>query len=153
MRLYTIGFIAVAVLAVAAPARAQANPFAGAWNITPEQPTTGVYWLDVKDEGGKTVVMFLNRGGSPVAAQDVKLSGNELSFMVGGTGQNRPTVTLHASGKTVSGTVGHDQGQPASVRLRGAPATPTRSTPSASRSCCSTASRWTHGACRTRTRR
>ena len=30
--------------------------------------------------------MFLNRGGSPVAAEDVKLSGSELSFMIGGTG-------------------------------------------------------------------
>ena len=49
--------------------------------------------------------MFLNRGGSPVAAEEVKLSGSELSFRVG-TAQNRPTVTLQASGKTVSGTVG-----------------------------------------------
>ena len=80
MRLSTIGLFAVAALAVAAPVRAQGNPFAGAWNLTPEPPATGVYWLDVKDEGGKTVVMFLNRGGSPVAAEEVKLSGSELSF-------------------------------------------------------------------------
>src|SRR5688572_7183306 len=107
MRVHTIGFILAAVaLAVAAPARAQSNPFAGSWNITPEPPGTGVYWLDVKDEGGKPTVMFLNRGGSPVAAQDVKLSGSELSFRVGGTNPNRPTVTLTSSGKTISGTVG-----------------------------------------------
>jgi hypothetical protein len=65
-----------------------------------------VYWLEVKDEGGKPTVMFLNRGGSPVAGQEVKLSGGELSFMVGGTAQNRPTVTLRATGNTVAGTVG-----------------------------------------------
>jgi hypothetical protein len=107
MRLHiTEWFVVAAVVVAALPAGAQTNPFAGAWNITPEQPGTGVYWLEVKDEGGKPTVMFLNRGGSPVAAQDVKLSGNELSFMVGGTAQNRPTVTLHASGKTLSGTVG-----------------------------------------------
>jgi hypothetical protein len=64
-----------------------------------------VYWLEVKDDGGKPTCMFLNRGGSPVAAEDVKLSGNELSFMVGGTGQNRPTVTLRAAGNRVTGTV------------------------------------------------
>ena len=52
MRLHTIGFIAAATLAVAAQARAQGNPFTGAWNITPEPPATGVYWLDVKDEVG-----------------------------------------------------------------------------------------------------
>jgi hypothetical protein len=139
MRLHISGlFVVAAVVMAALPAGAQTSPFAGAWNITPEQPATGVYWLEVKDEGGKPTVMFLNRGGSPVAAQDVKLSGNDLSFMVGGTAQNRPMVTLARPRS------------PASVPRRGAPAMPTRNTRSASRSCCSMASRWTRGACRTR---
>jgi hypothetical protein len=106
MRLHTIGLIGIAALALGGAARAQSNPFAGAWNITPEAPATGVYWLEVKDDGGKPAVLFLNRGGSPVPAQDVKLSGDELTFMVGGTAQNRPTVTLRAAGNKVSGTVG-----------------------------------------------
>jgi hypothetical protein len=107
MRLHISGLLAAAVVVLAAvPARAQNNPFVGTWNITPEAPTRGVYWLEVKDDGGKPTVMFLNRGGSPVAGQDVKLSGAELSFMVGGTAQNRPTVTLRAAGNTVTGTVG-----------------------------------------------
>ena len=107
MRLHISGLMAAAIVVMAAaPSRAQTNPFVGAWNITPEAPARGVYWLEVKDDGGKPTVMFLNRGGSPVAAQDVKLSGNELSFMVGGTAQNRPTVTLRAEGNKVTGTVG-----------------------------------------------
>ena len=107
MRLHISGLMAAAIVVMAAaPARAQTNPFVGAWNITPEAPARGVYWLEVKDEGGKPSVMFLNRGGSPVAAQDVKLSGSELSFLVGGTAQNRPTVTLRADGNKVTGTVG-----------------------------------------------
>jgi hypothetical protein len=107
MRLYTIVAMAVAALALAGPARAQSNPFAGAWNITGDAPNQGnVYWLDVKDDGGKPAVMFLNRGGSPVAGENVKVAGSELTFMVGGTGQNRPTVTLHAAGNRLSGTVG-----------------------------------------------
>ena len=106
MRLHTIGLIGIAALAVAGPARAQNNPFVGAWNMTAEAPNQGNYWLEVKDEGGKPAVMFLNRGGSPVAAQDVKVAGNELTFMVGGTSQNRPTVTLRADGNKLSGTVG-----------------------------------------------
>ncbi len=107
MRLHISGLLAAAVVVLAAvPARAQNNPFVGTWNITPEAPTRGVYWLEVKEDGGKPTVMFLNRGGSPVAGQDVKLSGGELSFMVGGTAQNRPTVTLRAAGNAVTGTVG-----------------------------------------------
>jgi len=106
MRLHTIGLIGIAALALSGTARAQNNPFAGAWNITPEAPTTGVYWLEVKDEGGKPAVVFLNRGGSPVPAEGAKISGDELTFMVGGTGQNRPTVTLRAAGNKLTGTVG-----------------------------------------------
>ena len=109
MRLHTIGLIAaaaVAAVAASVPAGAQTNPFTGTWNITPEQPNAGVYWLEVKDEGGKPAVMFLNRGGSPVAGQDVKLADGELTFMVGGTAQNRPTVTLRANGEKITGTVG-----------------------------------------------
>ena len=109
MRLHTIGLIAaaaVAAVAANAPARAQTNPFAGTWNITPEAPAPGVYWLEVKNEGGTPTVMFLNRGGSPVAGQDVRLANGELTFMVGGTAQNRPTVTLRANGDKIAGTVG-----------------------------------------------
>lgn len=106
MRLHTMGLIGIAALALGGAVRAQNNPFAGAWNITPEAPATGVYWLEVKDEGGKPAAVFLNRGGSPVPAQDVKISGDELTFMVGGTSQNRPTVTLRAAGNKITGTVG-----------------------------------------------
>ena len=106
MRLRIIASVAMAALAMAAPSRAQNSPLTGTWNITPEQPNTGAYWLEVKDEGGKPSVMFLNRGGSPVPGQDVKLSNGELTFVVGGTGQNRPTVTLRADGARISGTVG-----------------------------------------------
>jgi len=106
MRLHTIGLIGMAALAFSGTAHAQSNPFAGAWNITPEAPTSGVYWLEVKDEGGKPAVVFLNRGGSPVPAEGAKISGDELTFMVGGTGQNRPTVTLRAAGNKLTGTVG-----------------------------------------------
>jgi hypothetical protein len=107
MRLNISGWcVAALVILAAVSAGAQTNPFVGTWNITPEAPATGAYWLEVKNDGGTPTVTFLNRGGSPVAAQDVKLSGNELSFRVGGTAQNRPTVTLRATGNSVTGTVG-----------------------------------------------
>ena len=107
MRLHICGLVALAVGVLAAAPGAQTNPFIGAWNITGDAPNQGnVYWLEVKDEGGKPAVMFLNRGGSPVAAENVKLSGSDLTFTVGGSGQNRPTVTLHSAGKTIAGSVG-----------------------------------------------
>ena len=106
MRLHTIGLIGIAALALSGAARAQSNPFTGAWNITPEAPNPGVYWLEVKDEAGKPAVVFLNRGGSPVPAEGAKITGDELTFMVGGTAQNRPTVTLRAAGNKLTGTVG-----------------------------------------------
>jgi hypothetical protein len=106
MRLQTIGLIGIAALALGGTMRAQNNPFIGAWNITPDAPATGVYWLEVKDEGGKPAVLFLNRGGSPVLAEAATISGDELTFTVGGKGQNRPTVTLRAAGNKLTGTVG-----------------------------------------------
>ena len=57
MRLQTLGLIGIAALAVGGVGRAQSNPFAGAWNITPEAPARGVYWLEVKDEGGQPAVL------------------------------------------------------------------------------------------------
>ena len=107
MRLHISGLLAAAVVVLAAvPARAQNNPFVGAWNITPEAPTRGVYWLEVKDDGGKPTVMFLNRGGSPVPVRTSRLRAASCPSWCGGTAQNRPTVTLRAAGKTVTGTVG-----------------------------------------------
>ena len=42
MRLHISGLLAAAVVVLAAvPARAQTNPFVGAWNITPEAPRSG----------------------------------------------------------------------------------------------------------------
>ncbi|TAK16453.1 MAG: hypothetical protein EPO35_05285, partial [Acidobacteria bacterium] len=54
----------VAVGISAAP-RAQAkNPFLGAWNMTGTgQDANAVYWLEVKDEGGKLSGLFPNRSG------------------------------------------------------------------------------------------
>jgi len=105
MRLLRFGLFALTMAYAIAPAGAQTNPFAGAWNITGDAPNQGnVYWLEVKDEGGKLSALFLNRGGSPTPAQDVKITGGELSFVFP-TGQ-KPVITLRESGGRLSGTVG-----------------------------------------------
>jgi hypothetical protein len=106
MRLPIAGLILLALAASVAPALAQDNPFLGRWNITGDAPNEGnVYWLEVKDDGGKPAVMFLNRGGSPVPGTDVKLSNNELSFQLSANAEPKPTITLHAAGGKLTGTV------------------------------------------------
>ncbi|HUE77374.1 MAG TPA: DUF1080 domain-containing protein [Longimicrobiales bacterium] len=103
---YTV-LLVVLMAAIAAPAGAQNSPFLGTWNLTGEPPNDNhVYWLEVKDEGGKLSAMFLNRGGSPVPVQEVKIANGELSFVLPGRGDTRPTANLRVSGGRLTGTVG-----------------------------------------------
>jgi hypothetical protein len=107
MRSDVILFATLMTAMVAAPAYAQSTPFLGAWNLTGEPPNENhVYWLEVKDEGGKLSATFLNRGGSPVPVQEVKISNGELSFMLPGRGDTRPTANLRATNGRLTGTVG-----------------------------------------------
>ncbi|MGH9841527.1 MAG: 3-keto-disaccharide hydrolase [Blastocatellia bacterium] len=60
---------------------AQENPFLGKWDITGVAPNANVvYWLEVKEEGGKLTANFLNRGGSVLPVSEIKMEGNELVF-------------------------------------------------------------------------
>jgi len=60
---------------------AQENPFLGKWGITGVgQHSNYVYWLEVKEEGGKLAGSFLNRGGSVLPLAEIKIEGNELIF-------------------------------------------------------------------------
>ena len=106
MRLGTMFLAAVAAICAAAPAYAQGNPFLGTWNLSGDPPRENfVYWLEVKDEGGKLSAMFLNRGGSPVPAENVKLGDNELTFTLPGRTERRPQIALRAAGDKLTGTV------------------------------------------------
>jgi hypothetical protein len=107
MKLQQIALFVLGIALSAVPARAQGNPFLGRWNITGDPPNENyVYWLEVKDEGGTLSAMFLNRGGSPVPATDVKIANGDLSFVLAGRGENRPTATFHQAGGKLTGTVG-----------------------------------------------
>jgi len=107
MRFHTALLAMVMVAAVAPSAGAQNNPFLGTWNLTGEPPNGNyVYWLEVKDEGGKLSATFLNRGGSHVPVQEVKVSDGELSFVLPGRGDTRPTANLRVSGDKLTGTIG-----------------------------------------------
>jgi hypothetical protein len=89
-----------------AQAHAQDNPFLGTWNLTGDAPRENfVYWLEVKNDGGKLSAMFLNRGGSPLAAENVAIDNGELSFVLPGRTERRPQIALRASGDRLTGTV------------------------------------------------
>lgn len=95
------------VALVTVPARAENNPFLGKWNMTGQGPHANyVYWLEVKEEAGDITALFLNRGGSPVPVEDLKIEGEELAFKLRGRADRPgPQVRLKAAGETVSGTV------------------------------------------------
>ena len=108
MRVQNVLLVAViaAGFAGVAPVRAQNNPFLGAWNLTGDPPNTGnIYWLEVKEDGGKPSAMFLNRGGSPVASTNVTIANGELTFTIAGDNPKN-VVSLKESGGKLTGTVG-----------------------------------------------
>ena len=108
MRVQNVLLVAViaAGFAAVAPVRAQNNPFLGAWNLTGDPPNAGnIYWLEVKEDGGKPSAMFLNRGGSPVASTNVTIANGELTFTIAGDNPKN-VVSLKESGGKLTGTVG-----------------------------------------------
>jgi hypothetical protein len=106
MRLSRILLAAAVAVMFALPARAQTNPFLGAWNITGDAPNQNyVYWLEVKDDGGAPAARFLNRGGSPVPVKDLKITGDTLTFTLAVDGPAQ-TATFKAAGGKLTGTVG-----------------------------------------------
>jgi hypothetical protein len=73
--------LAVAVLSVTLGADDKA--FLGRWTLMGSGDRPGAYWLEVKEEGGKLSALFLNRGGHPTPAENVRVEGNELIFLHG----------------------------------------------------------------------
>src|SRR6266542_2954315 len=62
-------------------AMAQENPFLGKWDITGVgQHSNYVYWLEVKEEDGKLTGSFLNRSGSVLPLEEIKIEGGDLIF-------------------------------------------------------------------------
>jgi hypothetical protein len=82
-RFVIVTALAFAVCAPRSAAQAP-NPFLGAWNMTGTGPDSSyVYWLEVKEDGGKLTGMFLNRSGNPNPLAVVKVESSELIFQGG----------------------------------------------------------------------
>jgi hypothetical protein len=78
-------------------AMAQENPFIGKWDITGVgQYENYVYWLEVKEEDGKLTGSFLNRSGSVLPLEEIKIEGNELIFSPKMPRPDQPKLTNRA---------------------------------------------------------
>jgi hypothetical protein len=89
MRMKTLSSVALFLAAVVALSAGQSE-FLGRWNLTGTGDNADVvYWLEVKEEAGALAGMFLNRTGSPVPLESVKVENGELVFQLRGRG-DRP---------------------------------------------------------------
>lgn len=99
--------VALLLLATVPTAIGQQRLFLGRWNIAGQGAQADrVYWLEVKDDSGKMTALFLNRGGSPVPVENLKLEGDELTFSLPARGSGlTPMIRLKASTDKITGTV------------------------------------------------
>ena len=97
---------AITIAAAAMAFAADPNPYLGRWNLTGIGPDGGIYWLEIRDEGGQLTGMFLNRGGSPVKLATVKVENGELFFQ-GAPPQRGPAPEYRAriQGSALKGTI------------------------------------------------
>lgn len=117
---------AAMVLAAAAalPSFADQKAFLGRWNLTGTGANANrVYWLEVKEDGGKLTAMFLNRSGSPLPVPTVTVAGDELSFQVPVNNPNNPNargpeVRAKVQGDKLTGSVTTTDGTVAFVGVR-----------------------------------
>ncbi len=99
--------LAMFLAALSIAMSADQKSFLGRWNLSGTPPNSDrIYWLEVKDENGKLSAMFLNRGGSPVRIDAVRLEGDELVLQMQGRENNpAPTIRLRAEGGKLTGTI------------------------------------------------
>ena len=103
-----VGIACAAVLTVVAAVGAQQqNPYLGRWNLQGTGENSNyVYWLEVKDDGGKLSGMFLNRGGHPLPLPVIKVENGELIWSPDPPARG-PAPEFHAKlqGGTLAGSV------------------------------------------------
>src|SRR5207249_10146036 len=98
--------VAIATGWAVAPVAAEQNPYLGRWNLTGIGADAGIYWLEIRDEGGQLTGMFLNRGGSPVKLATVKVENGELFFQaVPPPSGQAPEYRARIQGNTLTGTI------------------------------------------------
>lgn len=95
MRITIIATLAWLLICAVVTVKGQ-SAFAGRWNLTgTAEHGDRVYWLEVTEERGTLTGVFLNRGGSPVPLQTVRVENGELIFRLAGP-QDKPATEFRA---------------------------------------------------------
>jgi hypothetical protein len=105
MQLRWIAGLTIAMGTIAAAGR-QANPYLGAWNISGTGPdAANVYWLEIKDDGGRLSGLFLNQTGHALPLAVVKTENGDLVFQGGEPDKpNGPEYRAHMEGNKLVGS-------------------------------------------------
>ena len=91
------------------------NGFTGRWNFTGTgEHADRVYWLEVTEANGALSGLFLNRTGSPVALETVKVENGELIFQMRSGRSDAPQHKMRLEGGKLVGTI-MDRGAPIPV--------------------------------------
>jgi hypothetical protein len=82
------------------------NGFIGRWNFTGTGDYADrVYWLEVTETNGALSGLFLNRTGSPVTLETVKIDNGELIFQMRGGRGEAPQHKLRLDGGRLVGAI------------------------------------------------
>ena len=120
LRMIPIALI-LAAAAWLAPASAQQNPFLGRWNLIGTGDNAGaVYWLEVKEDGGKLTGKFLNRSSSPFPLPQIRIENGELIWNPRGAKPETlgPEFRAKVEGGKLTGSVQTPQGTRTFVGVR-----------------------------------
>lgn len=98
-------FAAFGLAGLTVSVAADQKAFLGRWILTGTGDNPGVYWLEVKEDGGKLTAKFLNRGGHPILRENVRVEGDELLFTI--TAGNQPSTEFRGkvAGGKMTGTL------------------------------------------------
>ena len=108
--------LAVAALVVMTlPTLDAQSGFTGRWNFTGTgEQADRVYWLEVTEANGALSGLFLNRTGSPVVLESVKVENGELIFQMRSGRGEAPQHRMRLEGGKLVGTI-MERGTPISV--------------------------------------
>src|SRR5687768_11377207 len=99
--------VLLSLAAVTVTLTADQKAYLGRWTLMGIGERACAYWLEVKDEGGKLAAKFLNRGGHPIAMENVRVEGDELIFTTpkSGTNQTFSEFRGKVSGSKITATL------------------------------------------------
>ena len=104
-----------ALVSMLVPALNAQSGFTGRWNFTGTgEHADRVYWLEVTEANGALAGLFLNRTGSPVVLESVKIEDGQLVFQMRSGRGEAPQHKMRLEGGKLVGTI-VERGTPVAV--------------------------------------